>query len=268
MPSYKAPLRDINFVLNELLDSDSHYKSLTGCEEINSELLDAIIGSASKFAENVVAPLNRSGDEQGCHFDEGSVTTPQGFKEAFEQYAAGGWQGLSVPREDGGQGLPGSCSALVNELIGSSNYAWSMIGGLAHAPISLLLAAGGDEGCLVPVVLQHPHIVGISRYANTNARIIDDFDRFIRILVSHHLQNQMRGAAKAGKPKRLTVLEPTQLQRPVTNSACTQHRCRLHGTDAVRDPVCHGFIHHHVLCVTAVDIASGGEELRAEVLQP
>ncbi len=145
MPDYKAPLREIKFVFNELLDCDRHYRSLNGCEELSPELFDAIVDSASKFAENVVAPLNRSGDEQGCHFDKGSVTTPLGFKEAFEQYAAGGWQGLSVPCEDGGQGLPGSCSALVNELIGSSNYAWSMIGGLAHAPISLLLAAGADE---------------------------------------------------------------------------------------------------------------------------
>lgn len=145
MLGYKAPLREIKFVFNELLDSDCHYQSLKGCEELGPELFDAIVGSASKFAENVVAPLNRSGDEQGCHFDKGSVTTPHGFKEAFEQYAAGGWQGLSVPCEDGGQGLPGSCSALVNEFIGSSNYAWSMIGGLAHAPISLLLAAGAED---------------------------------------------------------------------------------------------------------------------------
>ena len=145
MSGYKAPLREIKFVFNELLDSQSHYRKLIGCEELSPELLDAIVDSASKFAENVVAPLNRSGDEQGCHFDKGSVTTPQGFKEAFEQYAAGGWQGLSVPCEDGGQGLPGSCSALVNELVGSSNYAWSMIGGLAHAPISLLLAAGSEQ---------------------------------------------------------------------------------------------------------------------------
>lgn len=145
MPGYKAPLREIKFVFNELLDSDRHYRSLNGCEELSPELFDAIVGSASKFAENVVAPLNRSGDEQGCHFDKGSVATPQGFKEAFEQYAAGGWQGLSVPCEDGGQGLPGSCSALVNEFVGSSNYAWSMIGGLAQAPISLLLAAGAQE---------------------------------------------------------------------------------------------------------------------------
>jgi alkylation response protein AidB-like acyl-CoA dehydrogenase len=145
MPDYQAPLRDIKFVLNELLDSETHYQSLRGCEELGPELLDAIMDSASKFAENVVAPLNRNGDEQGCRFDNGKVTTPDGFKEAFKQYAEGGWQGLSVATAEGGQGLPGSCSTIISEFTGSANYAWSMIGGLAHAPISLLLAAGSDE---------------------------------------------------------------------------------------------------------------------------
>lgn len=115
MPIYKAPLRDIKFVLNELLQSEDHYQSLSGCEELTPELLDAILESASKFSENVIAPLNRSGDEQGCRFDKGRVTTPDGFREAFEQYAQGGWQGLSVSSADGGQGLPGSCSAIINE---------------------------------------------------------------------------------------------------------------------------------------------------------
>lgn len=142
MPAYKAPLRDIKFVMNELLSSESHYKSLTGCEELTPELLEAIVDSASKFAENVIAPINRSGDEQGCGFEDGKVTTPDGFKEAFEQYAQGGWQSLSVPCEEGGQGLPGSCSVILSEFTGSANYAWGMIGGLALAPISLLLAAG------------------------------------------------------------------------------------------------------------------------------
>ena len=69
MPEYRAPQRDIKFVLNELLDSESHYKSLVGCEELTPDLLDAIMDSAGKFAENVIAPLNRSGDEQGCAFN-------------------------------------------------------------------------------------------------------------------------------------------------------------------------------------------------------
>ncbi|MCL4104097.1 UNVERIFIED_CONTAM: hypothetical protein GTU68_034959 [Idotea baltica] len=145
MPAYKAPLRDIKFVVKELLQCEAHYQSLNGCEEVSLELIDAILDSGSKFAENVIAPLNRSGDEQGCVFENGQVRTPDGFKSAFEQYAQGGWQGLSVPLEEGGQGLPGSCGMLLAEMTGSANYAWSMIGGLAQAPISLLLAAGTDQ---------------------------------------------------------------------------------------------------------------------------
>jgi len=144
MPNYRAPLRDIQFVLRELLDSDSHYQSLQGCEAPSPDLLEAILDSGAKFAEQVVAPLNQSGDEEGCRFEGGEVQTPKGFKEAFAQYAEAGWQGLSIPAEHGGQGLPGSCGTAVGEMIGSANYAWSMYGGLAHAPISCLLNAGTE----------------------------------------------------------------------------------------------------------------------------
>jgi len=142
---YKAPLRDIHFVSRELLDSDTHYATLRGCEQLSPDLLDAVLENAAKFAENVVAPLNRIGDEEGCSFADGRVTTPDGFKEAFRQYADDGWQALSTPEANGGQGLPASCSAMVAEMMGSANYAWTMIGGLAQAPISLLLAAGTIE---------------------------------------------------------------------------------------------------------------------------
>jgi alkylation response protein AidB-like acyl-CoA dehydrogenase len=145
MPEYRAPLREIRFVMNELLDAESHYANLSGCEQVSPDVFDAILESAAKFAENVVAPLNRSGDEQGCRYDDGRVTTPDGFKAAFEQYVEGGWQALSVPAAAGGQGLPTSCSTVVGEINGSANYAWSMFGGLALAPVSLLLASGSEE---------------------------------------------------------------------------------------------------------------------------
>lgn len=144
MPNYRAPLRDIQFVLRELLDSDSHYQSLQGCEAPSPDLLEAILDNGAKFAEQVIAPLNQSGDEEGCRFEGGEVQTPKGFKEAFAQYAEAGWQGLSITAEHGGQGLPGSCGTAVGEMIGSANYAWSMYGGLAHAPISCLLNAGTE----------------------------------------------------------------------------------------------------------------------------
>mgnify|MGYP000211515779 CR=1 FL=1 len=145
MLNYTAPLRDIEFVARELLDSDTHYKSLKNCEALSPDLLEAILEGGAKFSEQVIAPLNQSGDEQGCHFEHGKVQTPSGFKQAFEQYTANGWQGLSSPIEFGGQGLPGSCGMMVGEMVSSANHAWSMYGGLSHAPITCLLAAGTDE---------------------------------------------------------------------------------------------------------------------------
>lgn len=144
MPAYKAPLRDIQFVLDDLLDANSHYAGLNGCEELSSDLREAIINEGAKFAENVVSPLLRSGDEQGCKFDNGKVTTPDGFKEAFKQWGEGGWQALGVPAADGGQGLPGSVGIPVGEMVGSANWAFSMYGGLALAPVTCLLHGGTE----------------------------------------------------------------------------------------------------------------------------
>lgn len=145
MPSYRAPLRDIDFVLNELLDSDAHYAALTDCTPVDADLRTAVIRGAASFAEDVVAPLSRNGDEQGCRFEGGAVTTPDGYKEAFRQYGDGGWQALTAPAEDGGQGLPPSLGMTVNEMIGAGCWAWSMYPGLAQAPMSCLLNAGTPE---------------------------------------------------------------------------------------------------------------------------
>lgn len=145
MPDYKAPLRDIEFVLKDLLDSNSHYQKLNGCEDVNEELVDQILEGAAQFAEGVCAPLNAVGDEVGCKFEDGKVTTPPGFKEAYKQYAEQGWQALSVPAEDGGQGLPGSIAVATGEIIGAANWALSMYSGLALAPVTCLLAGGTKE---------------------------------------------------------------------------------------------------------------------------
>ncbi|MCB1614935.1 MAG: acyl-CoA dehydrogenase C-terminal domain-containing protein [Pseudomonadales bacterium] len=145
MPAYKAPLRDMQFVINDLLEMEQHYRSLTGCTELSADTLNAIIESGAQFSQEVLAPLNRVGDEQGCHFENGKVTTPDGFKEAFRQFGADGWQSLSVPESEGGQGLPSSVGMIVNEMTGSANWAWSMYTGLANAPITCLLAGGSTE---------------------------------------------------------------------------------------------------------------------------
>lgn len=144
MPAYKAPSRDIQFVLNDLLDANTHYADLNGCEALSADLRDAIINEGAKFAENIASPLQRIGDEQGCSFENGKVTTPDGFKEAFRQWGEGGWQSLGVPSADGGQGLPGSIGIPVGEMVGSANWAFSMYSGLAMAPVTCLLHGGTE----------------------------------------------------------------------------------------------------------------------------
>ena len=144
MSQYRAPLRDMQFVIKELLGVEDHYARLSGCEEVGEDLLEAISQSGAKFAEQVLAPINGSGDSQGCRFDNGQVTTPDGFAEAFREFGAGGWQGLRIPVADGGQGLPPSAGIAVSEMFGAANYAWSMYPGLAQAPITCI-RAGGTE---------------------------------------------------------------------------------------------------------------------------
>ena len=145
MPEYKAPLRDIRFVLEDLLDSESHYSKLEGRAEFDNDLREAIINEAAKLAENVLSPINQSGDEEGCHFEEGCVTTPAGFKEAFAEYAAGGWAGLAAAEELGGQNLPASAGIIVNELLGTANWAWNMYTGLTFGAVKCITEHGSDE---------------------------------------------------------------------------------------------------------------------------
>ncbi|MFT5444222.1 MAG: alkylation response protein AidB-like acyl-CoA dehydrogenase [Myxococcota bacterium] len=145
MPEYRAPLHDVDFLLNDVFASEAHYASLTGCEEATPDLVDAIIRGAAQFSEEVVSPLFRTGDEQGCTFKDGEVKTPDGYKEAFALYAEGGWQSLTAPAKDGGQGLPPSIGFMVSEIVGSGSWAWSMYTGLALAPVTCLLSSGTDE---------------------------------------------------------------------------------------------------------------------------
>ena len=104
MPVYKAPLRDTRFLLNEVFDFPEHYRNLVNGAEATPDMVDAILGECAKLCEEVIAPLYHSGDEEGCHLENGEVRTPKGYKEAYEAYVAGGWQGLSHPVEYGGQG--------------------------------------------------------------------------------------------------------------------------------------------------------------------
>jgi 3-(methylsulfanyl)propanoyl-CoA dehydrogenase len=142
---YKAPIKDILFTLNEVHDGASHYERL-GYTEVNEELVEMLVGEAGKFCENVLAPLNEVGDKQGCSYDGKSraVKTPDGFKEAYEEYMAGGWQGLTVPEAYGGQGLPLSIGMIKAEMIGQSNWSWGMYPGLAVGAMNTLLLHGSE----------------------------------------------------------------------------------------------------------------------------
>jgi alkylation response protein AidB-like acyl-CoA dehydrogenase len=145
MPSYKAPVEDVSFLLNDVFQID-RYDNLPGFSDASADVREAIIGEAAKLAEEVLQPLNRTGDLEGCkRKDDGSVTTPKGFKEAFKQLAEGGWLGLSAPAEYGGQGLPVTLSQTVNEFQCSANMAFAMYGGLTMGATAALLVHGTDE---------------------------------------------------------------------------------------------------------------------------
>ncbi|MFK4662156.1 acyl-CoA dehydrogenase [Bradyrhizobium ottawaense] len=145
MPIYKAPVEDVNFLLNDVFQID-RYDNLAGFSDASSDVREAILGEAAKLAEEVLQPLNRVGDLEGCkRTDDGNVTTPKGFKDAFKQVAEGGWLGLSAPTEFGGQGLPVTLSQAVNEFQISANMAFSMYGGLTMGATAALIVHGSPE---------------------------------------------------------------------------------------------------------------------------
>jgi hypothetical protein len=145
MPIYKAPVEDVSFLLNDVFQID-RYDNLPGFSDASSDVREAILGEAAKLSEEVLQPLNRVGDLEGCtRHDDGSVATPKGFKEAFKQVSEGGWLGLSAPTEYGGQGLPVTLSQAVNEFQISANMAFSMYGGLTMGATAALLVHGTDE---------------------------------------------------------------------------------------------------------------------------
>ncbi|MFZ0845626.1 MAG: acyl-CoA dehydrogenase C-terminal domain-containing protein [Pseudolabrys sp.] len=145
MPTYKAPVDDTLFLLNDVLHID-RYGNLPGFADASPDVVEAVLREAAKFSEAVLTPLNRVGDIEGCtrHAD-GSVTTPAGFKDAYQQIIAGGWIGISVPAEYGGQGLPSTLTIAVNELLCSANMAFAMYPGLTQGAIAALLVHASPE---------------------------------------------------------------------------------------------------------------------------
>ena len=144
MPQYKAPLRDIRFALHEVLESEAMLIKL-GFDGIDAELMDQVLDESARFAENVLLPINQSGDSEGCTFNDGEVTAPSGFKEAYKQYGQAGWIGLDADPEYGGQGLPHVLGINTGEMVGSANTAWAMYPGLTHGAYKALYAHADEE---------------------------------------------------------------------------------------------------------------------------
>jgi alkylation response protein AidB-like acyl-CoA dehydrogenase len=147
MPSYTPPLRDMQFVMHELLNVTEDFKAIPQHAEMDVETINAVLEEAGKFASQVLFPLNISGDTEGCKYDRDThaVTTPKGFKEAYAQYVEGGWPALSCDPAFGGQGLPLAVNQCFYEMMNSANQSWTMYPGLTHGAYASLHAHGTDE---------------------------------------------------------------------------------------------------------------------------
>jgi alkylation response protein AidB-like acyl-CoA dehydrogenase len=147
MAQYQAPLRDMQFVLHEVLNAEPVLKKLPAHAEISRELIDQVLEEGGKFCAEVLFPLNQVGDREGCKLDTSTheVKTPTGFKEAYRQFVEAGWPSLSCDPQYGGQGLPHVVQSAFQEMMNSANQAWTMYPGLTHGAYQALLAHGTDE---------------------------------------------------------------------------------------------------------------------------
>jgi alkylation response protein AidB-like acyl-CoA dehydrogenase len=147
MPQYTPPLRDLQFVMHEVLDVVAELKALPAHADIDADTINAVLEEGGKFAAEVLAPLNQGGDAEGCRLDTASheVTAPTGFKAAYAQYVQGGWPALSCDPAFGGQGLPHLVNQSFYEMMNSANQAWTMYPGLSHGAYECLHVHGSDE---------------------------------------------------------------------------------------------------------------------------
>ena len=155
MTQYRAPLADMRFVLYDVLGAEALYARLPQCEAATRDLIDAVLEEGARFTEQVLAPLNKTGDAEGCTLANGEVRTPKGYKAAYEQFVAGGWSGIAGPEAYGGQGLPESVGAVVKEMIDSANLAWGTYPLLSHGATESLKHVAEEwqrEAFLRPIV--------------------------------------------------------------------------------------------------------------------
>jgi len=143
--NYKVPLKDIKFVTERVLDMPTHYTKFTKGQNTDPETLEAIYEEAAKFCENEIQPLNKVGDEVGCKFENGEVTTPPGFKEAYNSFVENGWPALTGPVEYDGQGMPESVGLVMMEMMIACNHSWSMYPGLSSGAIKTIYTHAPQE---------------------------------------------------------------------------------------------------------------------------
>ena len=244
MYEYKAPVRDTKFVCFELFDFDSHYQQ-TGQPDLNADLLGSILEEAAKFAESELAPLNATGDAEGCVLESHGVKTPSGFKQAWETYKDNGWPGLEFQESEGGQGLPESVRILINEYFGTANWAWNSLIGFgaagskslrAHASPDLIekvipkYASGENLGTMC---LTEPHCgtdlgllrtkavaTGDGRYSITGTKIfITSGDHDLTDNIVHLVLARIEGAPAGTKGISLFVVPKLHLEGPHEGSS-------------------------------------------------
>jgi alkylation response protein AidB-like acyl-CoA dehydrogenase len=143
MPIYRAPVEDFRFLIHELLEVEKH-RDLPQYEELSPDLIDDILVNAGKICEAVLQPLNQTGDEEGCHFENGVVRTPKGFKEAYKAYCDGGWGGLGAPAEYGGAGMPTLLTMALGEMGMGANQSLAMYPMLTAGAYGALIATGAE----------------------------------------------------------------------------------------------------------------------------
>ena len=145
MLSYIPPLKDMQFVLDDVLDAPAALARLPACADADAALMRQVIGEAGRFAADVLFPLNAAGDREGCRFDAGAVATPRGFADAYRQFCAAGWPALACASEHGGQGLPQLLNCVLYEMLSAANHGWTMYPGLLHGAYACLRAHASAE---------------------------------------------------------------------------------------------------------------------------